>query len=314
MNIPGSTRKKFRFLIFFALAMLLVFSKISSMDALAKSDLFSGIPLHSYTEADYSPDYKSVEFAAIGWEIIEEILREYYPVGDNTNERMVAVVDFLESFLPTATIAFSPKSTTLTLTDSNYLTLDTPAPTFLAGTPTSTSTLPPNAFTPTLNGSFTPTYTLTNTPPPNSTYTPTYTPTSTQLPTNTPPPAPTNTPPPAPTNTPPPAPTNTPPPAPTNTPPPAPTNTPPPAPTDPPSNNDGVEITKAKWDPEDNMATINATWNGSVDSSVSMTASPGGKMSIQEGKYKIKFSISNCPCTIVVSSSEGGSDSATIGP
>lgn len=59
---------------------------------------------------------------------------------------------------------------------------------------------------------------------------------------------------------------------------------------------------------------LDATYGGDYDPSVSMTASPGGVMEARAHWYHAHFSLTDCPCEVTVTSSEGNSTSVWVGP
>lgn len=59
---------------------------------------------------------------------------------------------------------------------------------------------------------------------------------------------------------------------------------------------------------------LDATYGGDYDPSVSMTASPGGVMEARAHWYHVHFSLTDCPCEVIVTSSEGSSASVWVGP
>ncbi len=75
-----------------------------------------------------------------------------------------------------------------------------------------------------------------------------------------------------------------------------------------------VVITSAHYTPSDRTVHLRATYNGGVDPDVTLTASPGGLMQRTGKVYQIVFSLTGCPCTIVVTSSTGASAQTTVGP
>ncbi|MBN1963786.1 MAG: hypothetical protein JW910_04010 [Anaerolineae bacterium] len=75
-----------------------------------------------------------------------------------------------------------------------------------------------------------------------------------------------------------------------------------------------VVITHANYSGGNHQVTLQATYNGGSDASVTLTASPGGQMSIRGDHYQLQFRISgDCPCTITVTASTGESDSVVVG-
>ncbi len=77
---------------------------------------------------------------------------------------------------------------------------------------------------------------------------------------------------------------------------------------------DVVVITKANYAPGNQQLHLDATSDGSYNSGVSLTASPGGVMEAKSDHYHLKYTLSGCPCMITVTSGKGGSDSVTVGP
>ena len=76
-----------------------------------------------------------------------------------------------------------------------------------------------------------------------------------------------------------------------------------------------VAITHASYSSGNRQVNLHATYNGGVDSGVSLTASPGGGMEILGDHYQLVFTVSSdCPCTITVTSSTGASASTVVGP
>ncbi|MFQ5577522.1 MAG: hypothetical protein ACE5G8_11110 [Anaerolineae bacterium] len=75
-----------------------------------------------------------------------------------------------------------------------------------------------------------------------------------------------------------------------------------------------VAITKAEYKSDDHKLHLDATYNGGYDSTVTLTASPGGTMEAKSDHYHRKFTLTGCPCTVTVTSSKGGSASVTVGP
>jgi len=79
---------------------------------------------------------------------------------------------------------------------------------------------------------------------------------------------------------------------------------------------DTVAITRSDYNSDDQELHLDATSDGSYDPTVTLTASPGGVMEERGGgdHYHIRFNLSGCPCTVTVTSSEGGVASVTVGP
>jgi hypothetical protein len=82
-------------------------------------------------------------------------------------------------------------------------------------------------------------------------------------------------------------------------------------PTVPPT--DVVVIIEAAYTGQ-NQVILKATSDGGYDPDVTLTANPGGVMEQQGDHYHIKFTLTGCPCTIIVTSSKGGWASVTVGP
>lgn len=80
------------------------------------------------------------------------------------------------------------------------------------------------------------------------------------------------------------------------------------------SGNGCVSITKVDYMSNSHQLHLDATVNGGYDSSVTLTASPGGVMSAKKDHYHLKQKFTECPCTITITSSEGGSSTVTFGP
>jgi len=78
--------------------------------------------------------------------------------------------------------------------------------------------------------------------------------------------------------------------------------------------NDVVAITRADYDSGKQELHIDATSNGDYDASVTLTTSPGGVMEARAHHYHLVFTLSGCPCTVTVTSSEGGSAMVIVGP
>ena len=83
------------------------------------------------------------------------------------------------------------------------------------------------------------------------------------------------------------------------------------------SGDDLVAIYRADYNSGAQSLHIDATSDGCYDPSVTLTASPGGVMEERGGgcgHYHLDYSLPGCPCTVTITSSEGGSDSVTVGP
>jgi len=81
--------------------------------------------------------------------------------------------------------------------------------------------------------------------------------------------------------------------------------------------NDVVVITRADYNSGGQSLHLDATSDGGYDAGVTLTASPGGVMEARTGglgHYHLDYSLPGCPCTVTVTSSEGGSASVTVGP
>lgn len=77
---------------------------------------------------------------------------------------------------------------------------------------------------------------------------------------------------------------------------------------------DVVVITRSSYDSDDQELHLDATSDGDYNPDVSLTASPGGVMGATPHHYHLEYTLSGCPCTVTVTSSEGGSASVTVGP
>ena len=75
---------------------------------------------------------------------------------------------------------------------------------------------------------------------------------------------------------------------------------------------DTVVITRADYDVGDQELHLDATSNGGYNPSATLTASPGGVMEAKSDHYHLKYTLTGCPCTITVTSSEGGSATVTV--
>lgn len=79
-------------------------------------------------------------------------------------------------------------------------------------------------------------------------------------------------------------------------------------------NNYVVAITRADYDSGLQMLHLDATSDGVYDPGVTLTASPGGVMVQAGNHYHLNYSLTGCPCTVTVTSSEGDSGTVTVGP
>ncbi len=79
-------------------------------------------------------------------------------------------------------------------------------------------------------------------------------------------------------------------------------------------NNFVVAITRADYDSGLQILHLDATSGGVYDSGVTLTASPGGVMVQAGNHYHLNYSLTGCPCTVTVTSSEGDSGTVTVGP
>lgn len=75
---------------------------------------------------------------------------------------------------------------------------------------------------------------------------------------------------------------------------------------------DQLVITQADYNPHSEMLRLRATVNGGVDPNISLTASPGGNMQRGDDFYHLNVPNMNCPCTITITSSGGGSVTASV--
>jgi Flp pilus assembly pilin Flp len=73
-------------------------------------------------------------------------------------------------------------------------------------------------------------------------------------------------------------------------------------------------ITIAQVDYSGGNAHIDVQFDGGVDPSVMLTASPGGLMEIVDNHYHIFFPLSDCLCEVIITSSAGGSTTVMVGP
>ncbi len=79
-------------------------------------------------------------------------------------------------------------------------------------------------------------------------------------------------------------------------------------------NNYVVAITLADYDTGLQTLHLDATSDGIYDPGVTLTASPGGVMVQAGAHYHLNYSLTGCPCTVTVTSSEGDSGTVTVGP
>jgi Flp pilus assembly pilin Flp len=75
---------------------------------------------------------------------------------------------------------------------------------------------------------------------------------------------------------------------------------------------DQLMITQADYNPNSNMLRLRATVNGGIDEDISLTASPGGAMQRGDDFYHLNVPGADCPCTITITSSGGGSVTASV--
>ncbi|MCA9986488.1 MAG: hypothetical protein KDE59_19400 [Anaerolineales bacterium] len=75
---------------------------------------------------------------------------------------------------------------------------------------------------------------------------------------------------------------------------------------------DQLVITQADYNPSSNMLRLRATVNGGVDENISLTATPGGAMHLGDDFYHLNVPDAGCPCTITITSSGGGSVTASV--
>lgn len=78
--------------------------------------------------------------------------------------------------------------------------------------------------------------------------------------------------------------------------------------------NDVVVITRADYDSGTEVLHFDATSDGHWYSTVTMTASPGGVMVQAGDHYHLNIALTGCPCEVTATSSEGGSDTVSVGP
>jgi len=79
-------------------------------------------------------------------------------------------------------------------------------------------------------------------------------------------------------------------------------------------NNYVVAITRADYDSGLQMLHLDATSDGIYDPGVTLTASPGGVMVQAGNHYHLNYSLTGCPCSVTVTSSDGDSAIVTVGP
>ena len=75
-----------------------------------------------------------------------------------------------------------------------------------------------------------------------------------------------------------------------------------------------IAITKANYDSDEEELHLDATYDGDYDSTVTLTASPGGVMEAKSDHYHREIALTGCPCTVTVTSSQGGSATVEVGP
>jgi pilus assembly protein Flp/PilA len=80
------------------------------------------------------------------------------------------------------------------------------------------------------------------------------------------------------------------------------------------SGDDVVVVTKADYNSTKQELHLDATSDGGYDSSVVLTASPGGVMEAKTDHYHLKYTLAGCPCEVTVTSSKGGSATVMVGP
>jgi len=79
--------------------------------------------------------------------------------------------------------------------------------------------------------------------------------------------------------------------------------------------NDVVVIYRWTYDSGTHELHLDATSDGGYDPGVTLTASPGGVMVEKGGDhYCLRTTLTGCPCQVTVTSSEGGSATAVVGP
>jgi pilus assembly protein Flp/PilA len=75
-----------------------------------------------------------------------------------------------------------------------------------------------------------------------------------------------------------------------------------------------VAITRSDYDSDEGKLHLDATVDGDYSPTVTLTASPGGVLEERAGHYHRDIILSGCPCTVIVTSSTGGTASVTVGP
>jgi len=75
-----------------------------------------------------------------------------------------------------------------------------------------------------------------------------------------------------------------------------------------------VAITRTDYASGTQELHLDATYGGDYDPSVTMTASPGGVMEARAHHYHLVFTLTDYPCEVTVTSSEGSSASMWVGP
>ena len=75
---------------------------------------------------------------------------------------------------------------------------------------------------------------------------------------------------------------------------------------------DTVVITKSDYDSGKQEFHLDATSNGDFNPDTILTASPGGVMEAKSDHYHLEYTLTGCPCTVTVTSSEGGSATVTV--
>lgn len=77
---------------------------------------------------------------------------------------------------------------------------------------------------------------------------------------------------------------------------------------------DVVTITQATYSAGNQTLLLKATYNGSVDPGVTLTASPGGALAAAGNHYQATITLSGCPCTVTVTASTGASATVEVVP
>jgi len=78
---------------------------------------------------------------------------------------------------------------------------------------------------------------------------------------------------------------------------------------------DEIFITRADYNSGSGDLHLDATSDGGYDPDVTLIATPGGVMEERGGDhYHAQLTLSGCPCTVTVTSSQGGAASVTVGP